>query len=73
MDAGIASLRIAGIPETKVKNDTNAAAPLACDAIKVDSPVQPIIIAVSHLLGRPTERNVIVKFATRNVVRDGHT
>ena len=64
------SLRIAGIPEKEEHNDTDAAVLEICQAIKVDPPVQPTDIAVSHRLGRPAEgrtRQVIVKFAKRNV------
>ena len=51
-------------------DNTDVAILQICEAIKVDPPVQPTDIAVSHRLGRPTEgktRQVIVKFATRNV------
>ena len=64
------SLRIAGIPEKEEHDDTDAAVLEICQAIKVDPPVQPTDIAVSHRLGRRAEgrtRQVIVKFATRNV------
>ena len=64
------SLRIAGIPEKEEHDDTDAAVPEICQAIKVDHPVQPIDIMVCHRLGRPAEgrtRQVIVKFATKNV------
>ena len=64
------SLRIAGIPEKEEHDDTDAAVLDICQAIKVDPPVQPTDIAVSHRRGRPSEgrtRQVIVKFATRNV------
>ena len=64
------SLRISGIPENEEHDDTDAAILQICEAIKVDPPVQRTDIAVSHRLGRPTEgktRQVIVKFATRNV------
>ena len=64
------SLRIAGIPEKEELDNTDAAVQDICQAIKVDPPVQPTDIAVSHRLGRPSEgttRQVIVKFTTRNV------
>ena len=64
------SLGISGIPEKEEHDNTDAAILQICEAIKVDPPVQPTDIAVSHRLGRPTEgktRQVIVKFATRNV------
>ena len=64
------SRRIAGIPEKEEHDDTDAAVLKLCQAIKVNPPVQPTDIAVSHRLGRPAEgrtRQVIVEFATRNV------
>ena len=41
-----------------------------CSAIKIDPPVQPTDIAVSHRLGKKApgkNRQIIVKFATRNI------
>ena len=64
------SLRIAAIHEKEEHDDTDAAVLKICQAIKVDPPVQPTDIAVSHRVGRPAEgrtRQLIVKFATRNV------
>ena len=64
------SLRIAGIPENKEHDDTDTAILNICQAIAVDPPVQPSDIAVSHRLGKLQDgktRQVIVKFATRNV------
>ena len=64
------SLRIAGIPENTEHDDTDTAISNICQAISVDPPVQPSDIAVSHRLGKPENgktRQVIVKFATRNV------
>ena len=63
------SLRIAGIPESD-NDDTDSAILNICSAIEVDPPVQPSDIAVSHRLGKKETgktRQVIVKFATRNV------
>ena len=63
-------LRIAGIPENTEHDDTDTAILYICQAISVDPPVQPSDIAVSHRIGKPENgktRQVIVKFATRNV------
>ena len=63
------SLRIAGIPESD-NDDTDSAVLKISSAIEVDPPVQPSDIAVSHRLGKKEAgktRQVIVKFATRNV------
>ena len=49
---------------------TDAAIITLCAAIKVDPPVQPEDIAVSHRVGKAAEgkpRPVLVKFATRNI------
>ena len=64
------SLRISGIPEVEESDDTDAAIITLCAAIKVDPPVQPEDIAVSHRVGKAAEgkpRPVLVKFATRNI------
>ena len=58
------------IPENKEHDDTDTAILNICQAIAVDPPMQPSDIAVSHRLGKPQDgktRQVIVKFATRNV------
>ena len=63
------SLRIVGIPESD-NDDTDSTVLKICSAIEVDPPVQPSDIAVSHRLGKKEAgktRQVIVKFATRNV------
>ena len=63
------SLRNAGIPESD-NDDTDSAILNICSAIEVDAPVQPSDIAVSHRLGKNESgktRQIIVKFATRNV------
>ena len=64
------SLRRAGIPEAVESDDTDAAIISLCSAIKVDTPVQPEDIAVSHRVGKTVTgkpRQVLVKFATRNI------
>ena len=64
------SLRIAGIPENPENDDTDAAVLGVCAAIKVDPPVEPQDIAVSHRVGKQVtgrHRQIIVKFATRNI------
>ena len=64
------SLRVAGIPEAVESDDTDAAILSLCAAIKVDPPVQPEDIAVSHRVGKTIARKprqVLVKFATRNI------
>ena len=64
------SLRIAGIPENEASDDTDAAILTLCAAIKVDPPVQPQDIAVSHRAGKAATgkpRQTLVKFATRNI------
>ena len=64
------SLRVSGIPEPDEHDNTDAAVLGVCELIKVDPPLQPTDIAVSHRIGRKTEgkhRQIIVKFATRNV------
>ena len=64
------SLRVAGIPEAVESDDTDAAILSLCSAIKVDPPVQPEDIAVSHRVGKTVTgkpRQVLVKFATRNI------
>ena len=64
------SLRVTGIPEAVESDDTDAAILSLCAAIKVDPPVQPEDIAVSHRVGKTIAgkpRQVLVKFATRNI------
>ena len=65
------SLRVAGVPENTESDDTDAAILDICAAIKVDPPVEPKDIAVSHRVGktilRKGPRQILVKFATRNV------
>ena len=64
------SLRVSGIPEPDEHDNTDAAVLDVCELIKVDPPLQPTDIAVSHRIGRKTagkHRQIIVKFATRNV------
>ena len=64
------SLRISGIPENPDHDDTDAAVLQVCEMIKIQPPVQPEDIAVSHRVGKPTQkgpRQIIVKFATRNI------
>ena len=64
------SLRVSGIPEPDEHDNTDAAVLGVCELIKVDPPLQPTDIAVSHRIGRKTagkHRQIIVKFATRNV------
>ena len=64
------SLRVSGIPEPDEHDNTDAAVLGVCELTKVDPPLQPTDIAVSHRIGRKTEgkhRQIIVKFATRNV------
>ena len=64
------SLRISGIPEVEESDDTDAAVITLCAAIKVDPPVQPEDIAVSHRVGKAADgkpRPILVKFSTRNI------
>ena len=64
------SLRVSGIPEAAESDDTDAAILSICAAIKVDPPVQPVDIAVSHRVGKTVAgkpRQILVKFATRNI------
>ena len=64
------SLRVSGIPEAAESDNTDAAILSICAAIKVDPPVQPVDIAVSHRVGKTVagkRRQMFVKFATRNV------
>ena len=64
------SLRVAGIPENPSHDDTDAAVLKVCDLIKVDPPVEPQDISVSHRVGKVRDgqhRQIIVKFATRKV------
>ena len=63
------SLRISGIPEVEESDDTDAVKTL-CAAIKVDLPVQPEDITISHRVGKAADvkpRPILVKFATRNI------
>ena len=64
------SLRISGIPVVEESDDTDAAVITPCAAIKVDPPVQPDDIAVSHRVDKAAEGKplpVLVKLATRNI------
>ena len=64
------SLRVSGIPEPEEHDDTDAAVMSVCTAMKMDPPLDPKDIAVSHRVGRKVQgkdRQIIVKFATRNV------
>ena len=59
-----------GIPEAAESDDTDAAILSICAAIKVDPPVRPVDIAVSHQVGKTVAgkpRQILVKFATRNI------
>ena len=64
------SLRFTGLPENEAHDDTDKLILDVCSAIKIDPPVQPTDIAVSHRLGKKApgkNRQIIVKFATRNI------
>ena len=64
------SLRITGIPENPEHDDTDGAVLSVCQQIKVDPPVEPRDIVVSHRVGKSAggrPRQILVKFATRNV------
>ena len=64
------SLMISGIPENPDHDDTDAAVLQVCEMIKIQPPVQPEDIPVSHRVGKPTQkgpRQIIVKFATHNI------
>ena len=65
------SLRFADIPENANHDDTDAAILEICGQMKVEPKVEPKDIAVSHRVDKPrlrtTPRQIIVKFATRNI------
>ena len=64
------SLRVSGIPAPEEHDDTDAAVMSVCTAMKLDPPLDPKDIAVSHRVGRKVQgkdRQIIVKFATHNV------
>ena len=64
------SLRVADIPENKDQDDTDAAMMNVCQLMKLEPPIAPKDIAVSHRVGKKVEgkdRQIIVKFATRNI------
>ena len=64
------SLRVSGIPEPEEYDGTDAAVMSVCTAMKLDPPLDPKDIAVSHRVGRKVQgmdRQIVVKFATRNV------
>ena len=46
------SLRFTGLPENEAHDDTDKLILDVCSAIKIDPPVQPTDIAVSHQLGQ---------------------
>ena len=64
------SLRVSGIPEPEEHDDTDAVVMSVCTAIKLDPPLDPKDIAVSHRVCHKVQgkdRHIIIKFATRNV------
>ena len=64
------SLRIVGLPESNENDDTDAAVLSLCESIRIEPAILPTDIAVSHRVGKSDSgqpRQVLVKFATRNV------
>ena len=64
------TLRIAGIPENPDNDDTDAAVLGVCATIKMDPPLEPQDIVVSHRVGKQVtgkHRQIIVKFALRTI------
>ena len=64
------SLRVSGISELELHDNTDTAVLKVCEAMKLDPPLQPQDIVVSHRVGHKTAgkyHQIIVQFATRNV------